>query len=115
MWSNVPNVPNPVKVQNPPNTHPFSPQTIANSGLSGAAGIDQGKYNDCVFEASVAAVATTARGQVAISQAIMQNSEGSFTVTFPGAPKSPIKVTQANLKTTGVKDSATWADVWRPR
>jgi hypothetical protein len=104
-WSNMPNVPSPV------NAHPFSPQTIANSGLSGAGGIDQGKYNDCVFEASAAAVATTARGQLAISQAIMQNSDGSFTVTFPGAPKSPIKVTQTNLKTTAVHDSATWADV----
>ena len=111
VWSNMPNVPNPVNVSNPPNMHPFSPQTIANSGLSGAGGVDQGKYNDCVFEASAAAVATTARGQLAISQAIAQNSDGSFTVTFPGAPKSPIKVTQTNLKTTGVHDSATWADV----
>jgi hypothetical protein len=107
-WSNMPNVPNPVSAPNP---HPFSPQTIAGSGLSGAGGIDQGKYNDCVFEASAAAVATTARGQLAISQTIVQNSDGSFTVTFPGAPKSAIKVTQTNLKTTGVKDSATWADV----
>ena len=104
-WSNMPNVPSPV------NAHPFSPQTIANSGLSGAGGVDQGKYNDCVFEASAAAVATTARGQLAISQAIEQNSDGSFTVTFPGAPKIPIKVTQTNLKTTAVHDSATWADV----
>jgi hypothetical protein len=110
-WSNMPNVPSSVNVPNPPNTHPFSPQTIANSGLSGAGGVDQGKYNDCVFEASTAAVATTARGQLAISQAIVQNSDGSFTVTFPGAPQRPIKVTQTDLKTTRVHDSATWADV----
>jgi hypothetical protein len=110
-WSNMPNVPSPVNVSNPPNTHPFSPQTIANSGLSGAGGVDQGKYNDCVFEAAAAAVATTARGQLAISQAIVQNSDGSFTVTFPGAPQRPIKATQTDLKTTGVHDSATWADV----
>jgi hypothetical protein len=110
-WSDMPNVPNPVNASTPPNKHPFSPQTIANSGLSGAGGVDQGKYNDCVFEASAAAVATTARGQIAISNAIVQNSDGSFTVTFPGAPKSPIKVTQAGLKATGVHDSATWADV----
>jgi hypothetical protein len=110
-WSDMPNVPNPVNASTPPNKHPFSPQTIANSGLSGAGGVDQGKYNDCVFEASAAAVATTARGQIAISNAIVQNSDGSFTVTFPGAPKSPIKVTQAGLKATGVPDSATWADV----
>jgi hypothetical protein len=110
-WSNVPNLPTPVSIAIPPNSHPFSPQMIANSGLSGAGGIDQGKYGDCVFEASLAAVATTARGQMAISQAIMQNSDGSFTVTFPGAPQHPIRVTQTDLKTTGVHDSATWADV----
>jgi hypothetical protein len=107
-WSSIANAPNPVIV---PNSHPFSPQMIANSGLSGAGGVDQGKRGDCVFEASMAAVATTQRGQMAISQAIMQNSDGSFTVTFPGAPKSPIKVTQTDLKTTGVHDSATWADI----
>jgi hypothetical protein len=110
-WSNMANVPNPASVPNPPNMHPFSPQTIADSGLSGAGGVDQGKYNDCVFEASAAAVATTARGQLAISQAIVQNSDGSFTVTFPGAPQRPIKVTQTDLKTTRVHDKATWADV----
>jgi hypothetical protein len=53
--------------------HPFSPQDIANSGLSGAGGVDQGKYTDCVFEASAAAVATTKSGQAAISQMIVQN------------------------------------------
>ncbi len=95
----------------PSNGHPFSAQTIANSGLSGAGGIDQGKYNDCVFEASAAAVATTKKGQVAISKMIVQNSDGSYTVTFPGAPKSPVKITQTELKATGVHDSATWADV----
>jgi hypothetical protein len=92
-------------------THPFSPQSIANSGLSGAGGIDQGKHNDCVFEASAAAVATTSRGQAAISQMIVRNPDGSYTVTFPGVPKSPVKVTQDQMKATGVRDSATWADV----
>ncbi len=109
--SNAANAPSPVPAAIVPNSHPFSPQMIATSGLSGAGGIDQGKYNDCVFEASVAAVATTARGQQAISQAIMQNADGSFTVTFPGAPQHPLKVTQTDLKTTRVHDSATWADV----
>ena len=110
-WSTMPNPPTPVNAPVAPNPHPFSPQAIANSGLAGAGGIDQGKHNDCVFEATVAAVATTAKGQVAISQAILLNADYSYTVTFPGAPQRPIKVTQTDLKTTGVHDSATWADV----
>jgi hypothetical protein len=91
--------------------HPFTPQQIANSGLSGAGGVDQGAYNDCVFEASMAAIATTATGQAAISQMIVQNPDGSYTVTFPGNAQSPVTVTQANITATGVTDSATWADV----
>jgi hypothetical protein len=91
--------------------HPFSPQDIANSGLSGAGGVDQGKYTDCVFEASAAAVATTKSGQAAISQMIVQNSDGSYTVTFPGEFQNPVTVTQSDLTATGVSDSATWADV----
>jgi len=116
-WSGVQNVPSPLQAPNPQNPltpfnpHPFSPQVIANSGLSGAGGVDQGKYNDCVFEASAAAVATTARGQMAISQAIMQDADGNYTVTFPGEPQRPIRVTPSDLKTTGVHDRATWADV----
>ena len=93
------------------NTHPFSPQDIANSGLSGAGGVDQGKHNDCVFEAAMAGVAMTAKGQVAISQMIVQNSDGNYTVTFPGARQSPVKITQVDLKTAGVHDRATWADI----
>ncbi len=94
-------------------SYPFTPQEIANSGLSGAGGIDQGGYNDCVFEASAAAVATTATGQATISQMIVQNSDASYTVTFPGERRkaSPVTVTQSILQSTGVSDSATWADV----
>jgi hypothetical protein len=110
-WSTVQSAPSPLSVPIVPNSHPFTPQMIANSGLSGAGGVDQGKHNDCVFESSMAAVATTPRGRQALSQAILQNADGSYTVTFPGAPQRPIKVTQADLKSTGVHDSATWADI----
>jgi hypothetical protein len=91
--------------------NPFSPQTIANSGMFG---VDQGSRDDCVFEACAAAVASTATGQAAISQMIVQNSPGSsnpYTVTFPGDPQTPVTVTQTILTNTGVSDSATWADV----
>lgn len=106
----------------PDSVHPFSPQAIASSGLSGAGGINQGKHNDCVFEAAAAAVATTARGRAAISEMIVQNADGDYAVTFPGEPRNRITVTQADLKTARVSDSATWAGVletalikWNPK
>ena len=55
--------------------HVFSSQNIANSGLGGAGGVDQGALGDCVFEVSLAAVATTTSGQAAIAQMIVQNSD----------------------------------------
>ena len=93
--------------------HPFTPQVITNSGLSGAGGVDQTQYGDCVFEASAAAVATTATGQAAICQMIVQNPDGSYTVTFPGDRRRmcAVTVTQYIVQSTGVSDSATWADV----
>jgi hypothetical protein len=110
-WSNVPAASQAVNVATPPSRYPFSPQVIANSGLSGAGGVDQGKYGDCVFEASTAAVATTPRGRAAISQAIELMADGSYAVTFPGDPQRQIKVAQNDLIATHVRDSATWADV----
>jgi len=94
-------------------SHPFTAQDIANSGLSGAGGIDQGSLDDCVFEACAAAVATTPTGRATISEMIALNSNGSYTVTFPGeyGTASPATVTQSTLISTGVSDSATWADV----
>jgi hypothetical protein len=91
--------------------YPFTPQDIANSGLSGAGGVDQSGEDDCVFEATMAAVATTTSGQIAIAHMIVQNPDGSYTVTFPGNAQSPITVTQSDLKNPNVNDSATWADV----
>ncbi len=91
--------------------HPFSSQTIANSGMFG---IKQGTRDDCVFEACAAAVASTATGQAAISQMIVQKAPGSnnpYTVTFPGDPQNPVHVTQTIVTNTGVSDSATWADI----
>ena len=92
-------------------THPFTPQNIAGSGLSGAGGVDQTTYFDCVFEASLAAVATTVSGQVAIAQMIVQNPDGSYIVTFPGNAKYPVTVTQNDLTQPGINDSATWAKI----
>jgi hypothetical protein len=90
------------------NSHPFTPQMIASTALTG---VDQGKYGDCVFESSVVATATTPRGQTALSKAILQNADGSYTVTFPGDPQRPTQVSQSDLTTTHVHDSAAWAAI----
>jgi hypothetical protein len=104
-WSNTPR---PVSSPVAANTHPFSPQLIASTALSG---VDQGKYGDCVFQAAVVATATTARGQLALSKSIMQNADGSFTVTFAGDPQHPVKLTENQLITTQVHDNAKWAQI----
>ena len=90
------------------NSQPFSPQEIAQTALSG---VDQGKYGDCVFEASVVAVASTEKGQASLAKAISQNADGSYTVTFPGDKEHPVKVTANQLITAQVKDKATWASI----
>jgi hypothetical protein len=95
----------------PSSLHPFSPQAIADSGQSGAGGIDQGEHGDCVFEASTAAVAMTPRGRTAISQMITQHPDGGYVVAFPGEPQALIRVTQADVKTLRIRDKATWAAV----
>ncbi len=87
---------------------PFSPQDIADSALSG---VDQGKYGDCVFQAALVATATTAKGQAALSKAIRQNADGSFTVSFAGDPQHPVRVTEDQLITTQVHDKAKWARI----
>ena len=107
-WSELPNA---TGAANPPiaaNTHPFSPQMIASTALSG---VDQGKYGDCVFQAAVVAAATTPRGQLALSRSIVQNGDSSFTVTFAGDRQHPVKVTENDLITTQVHDNARWAQV----
>jgi hypothetical protein len=91
--------------------HPFSSEDIAGSGQEGSGGVDQGKYGDCVFEASVAALARTKRGQKALAESITLKSKGVYIVAFRGEPKHKVEVSESSIKRTGVRDSATWADV----
>lgn len=50
--------------------------------------VRQGSANDCFFMGSLAAVAATKPS--VIKDAIKQNPDGSYTVTFPGAKDSPV-------------------------
>jgi len=54
--------------------------------------VRQGCYGDCYFIASVAAFANTAEGKQAIKNMIKVNSDGTYTVTFPGDPDNPVTV-----------------------
>ncbi len=86
----------------------FSPVEIA---ASGASGVDQGKYGDCVFEASLAALASTKYGQQKISDMIDKDTDGSFTVSFPGDKEHKATVTVEDLSNFKTRDSAIWANV----
>ena len=88
--------------------HPFTSRDIVLSGKFGAGGAVQGRHGDCVFVAALSAVARTRSGKAAISQMIVKNSDGSFTITFPGNSQHPVLVTLEDLDTFQVK-GARWA------
>src|SRR5262249_2412454 len=75
----------------------------------------QGRINDCPFLADLAALAGTPDGKQAIKDMIHANADGTYTVTFPGAPDQPITVaapTDSELAYyAGGSDCGTWASV----
>lgn len=69
----------------------------------------QGAEGNCWALASISAVADTPAGRQMLGQAITQNPDGTYTVTFPGDPSRPIVVTEDDLRhfnsfSTGDKD-----------
>lgn len=76
-----------------------------------SSGVNQGKYGDCVFEASLASLASTSAGKQQIAKMISVNPDGSYKVTFPGDPSNPVTVTKEDLEKYETKDSALWAKV----
>ncbi|HEY9869612.1 MAG TPA: C2 family cysteine protease, partial [Candidatus Obscuribacterales bacterium] len=55
--------------------------------------VRQGEIGDCYFLGALAALAATAPGKEAIRAMIKDNGDGTYTVTFPGAPDKPVTVT----------------------
>jgi len=93
---------------------PEQKQAYAKAELfsGGAAGVDQGKHNDCWFDASLAAIARTRKGQVTIARMIAKNGSESFTVTFPGDPSQPVDVTLQELGSkNGLRNDALWSGI----
>ena len=93
--------------------NPMQRQEFAKAELfsGGAAGIDQGKNNDCWFDASLSAVARTRKGQMAISHMIVQTSDSSFAVRFPGGPDQATLVDGLDLQRNGLTNNTLWAQI----
>ncbi len=74
--------------------------------------IDQTSYyGDCFFLSSLASLANSQEGRQIIKNMISQNSDGSYTVTFPGDTQKPINVTKADLTNYAPNNQALWANI----
>lgn len=54
----------------------------------------QGGIGDCYFISAISSTASTEQGRRAIRDMIQENNDGTYTVTFPGAPDEPITITR---------------------
>ncbi len=78
----------------------------------GVSGVDQSMhYNDCWFEAALASLAQSDKGQKLIANMISLNKDGSYTVIFPGLPDKPINVTLDQVKNDDLANSCKWANI----
>jgi hypothetical protein len=72
--------------------------------------IKQGRIGDCYFEASLAAVAKS--NPELIKNAIKDNHDGTYTVTFPGDPNSKITVSAPTEAEVGLYNSSGSNGIW---
>ncbi len=73
-------------------------------------GVQQGIIGDCYFVASLAAVAQMS--PETIKQMIVDNKNGTYTVTFPGAKNEPITVTAPTEAERGLYNGSSEYGVW---
>lgn len=90
----------------------FSDKNDPKASISPEA-IKQGTLGNCYFEAVLASMAKSRPG--AVVDMIKDNRDGTYTVTFPGAPDRPITVKAPTEAELGVYNRAskygTWANV----
>ncbi len=86
------------------------PFTAADIATLGANGIDQSRFPNCWFEASMAALAELPRGQALMASMIRYGDKGAYVVRFPGDGKEYV-VSQEFLEETGIHDKALWASI----
>ena len=85
---------------------PFTPADIARDG---SGGIDQSRFPNCWFEASMAALADLPRGQRLLSSMI-QRRNNDYVVRFPRDGVEYV-ITAEDLLNSGIKDKALWASI----
>lgn len=75
--------------------------------------VNQGYIGDCYFEAAVASIAATQ--PETIRDMIADNGDGTYTVTFPGAPDEPVTVEAPTEAEMGLfnqgEEYGTWSTV----
>jgi len=86
---------------------PFTAEDIAKDG---AGGIDQSRFPNCWFEASMSALAALPRGQRLISGMIHYGEKDGYVVRFPNDGVE-YTVSDACLKESAIQDKALWASI----
>lgn len=87
---------------------PFTPEDIAKDG---AGGIDQMRYPNCWFEASMSALAQLPRGQKLMSSMIRYGAkDGTYVVRFPNDGVEYM-IGPDDLAESGIHDKALWASL----
>lgn len=72
--------------------------------------VRQGRAGDCVFLASLASVA--ACNPTIIASSIVDNGDGTYTVSFPGAREAPVTVEEPNLVELALYARFTRLGIW---
>lgn len=87
--------------------HPFTAADIARDG---AEGIDQSRYPNCWFEASMSALAQLPRGQRLLASMIQSKSKDEYIVRFPNDGVEYI-ISTTDLANEGIHNHALWASI----
>jgi hypothetical protein len=86
--------------------NPFTAEDIAKDG---ARGIDQSRYPNCWFEASMAALSELPRGQKLLAS-LIRYKKNSYVVRFPGDGVE-YGVNDDELEDASIHDKARWASI----
>jgi Calpain family cysteine protease len=100
-------IPKPAVAHQQRSGHPFTAEDIARDG---ASGIDQSRFPNCWFEASMSALARLPRGQRSLANMISYGSNNDYIVRFPNDGTEYV-VSKETLKNNGIHDKALWASI----